>query len=97
MNTPSFWSETVSLPSYKKLDRDLHVDLVVVGGGITGITTAYLATKAGYSVALLERRRIGASQERGRAENPDRAVIASRDGGDLEMDRGETPWVNGRM
>ena len=59
MNTPSFWSETVSLPSFTKLDRDLQVDLVVVGGGITGITTAYLATKAGHSVALLERRRIG--------------------------------------
>jgi glycine/D-amino acid oxidase-like deaminating enzyme len=59
MNTPSFWAETASLPSFEKLDHNLNVDLVVVGGGITGITTAYLAMKAGHSVALLERRKFG--------------------------------------
>ena len=33
------------------------MDVVVVGGGITGLTAAYLLTAAGKSVAVLERRR----------------------------------------
>ncbi len=37
-----------------------HVDVVVVGGGITGLTTALLAQRSGASVAVVERNRIGA-------------------------------------
>lgn len=36
-----------------------EVDVAVVGGGITGLTTALLLARAGRSVALLEARRIG--------------------------------------
>jgi glycine/D-amino acid oxidase-like deaminating enzyme len=39
------------------LRRDLAVDVAVIGGGITGVTAAYLLTKAGATVALLERGR----------------------------------------
>jgi glycine/D-amino acid oxidase-like deaminating enzyme/nitrite reductase/ring-hydroxylating ferredoxin subunit len=42
---------------FAKLDRDLDVDVLVVGGGITGLTTAYLLAASGKSVALLERDR----------------------------------------
>jgi glycine/D-amino acid oxidase-like deaminating enzyme/nitrite reductase/ring-hydroxylating ferredoxin subunit len=45
------------MPLFPKLDRDLTVDVVVVGGGITGLTTAYLVAAAGQSVALIERDR----------------------------------------
>src|SRR5690349_17797262 len=48
------------LPSFPALERDLEVDVVVVGGGLTGITTAYLLRQEGVSVALLERDRIAA-------------------------------------
>ena len=41
------------------LDRKMTADVVVVGGGITGVTAAYLLKKAGCSVVLLERRRFG--------------------------------------
>jgi glycine/D-amino acid oxidase-like deaminating enzyme len=37
-----------------------HVDVVVVGGGITGVTTALLLGRAGKSVLLLEARHLGA-------------------------------------
>ncbi len=47
----------MTLPRFRSLDRDLHVDVAIVGGGITGITAAYLLTKAGKSVALIERHR----------------------------------------
>jgi glycine/D-amino acid oxidase-like deaminating enzyme/nitrite reductase/ring-hydroxylating ferredoxin subunit len=37
------------------LDTTLTADVVVIGGGLVGITTAYLLTNAGVNVALLER------------------------------------------
>lgn len=40
---------------YSPLDKDLHVDATVIGGGITGATTAYLLKKAGLKVAVLEK------------------------------------------
>jgi glycine/D-amino acid oxidase-like deaminating enzyme/nitrite reductase/ring-hydroxylating ferredoxin subunit len=54
MNTP-YWSDTASLPHFPRLKTDLHVDVVIIGGGITGITAAYLLKKAGATFALLER------------------------------------------
>lgn len=57
MSKKSHWISSAKLPAFPKLDRDLKVDVVVVGGGITGITTAYLLKKAGRKVALLERDR----------------------------------------
>jgi len=56
--TNPYWIDTQSLPRFPALDRDLTVDVVVVGGGITGITAAYLLTQAGRSVALIDRRQL---------------------------------------
>ena len=36
------------------MDQDIHVDAVIVGGGITGITSAYLLANKGLKVAILE-------------------------------------------
>src|SRR2546421_2611860 len=56
-DTTPYWSDSASLSTFPKVQRDQAVDVVVVGGGITGLTAAYLLTKAGKSVALLERER----------------------------------------
>lgn len=58
MNTESYWRETQSFADFPKLERDLEVDVVVVGAGLTGITAAYLLGKEGVRVALIERDRI---------------------------------------
>ena len=50
-----YWMDSASLPSFPKLERDEQVDVVVVGAGITGLTAAYLLTKAGRTVAVLDR------------------------------------------
>ncbi len=41
------------------LDGDTEADVVVVGGGITGISTAYHCTKAGFKTILIEKDVIG--------------------------------------
>ena len=58
MDTTSHWISSGSLPRYPRLGKDLSVDVVIVGGGITGITAAHLCQKAGLSFALLERDRL---------------------------------------
>src|SRR5689334_12553345 len=55
--TQPYWSDTAPFPHYPKLQRDEAVDVVVVGGGITGLTAAYLLMQEGRSVAVLERER----------------------------------------
>ena len=55
--TQPYWLDSAPLPRFPKLDRDEQVDVVIVGGGITGLTAAYLLTLDGRRVALLERER----------------------------------------
>jgi glycine/D-amino acid oxidase-like deaminating enzyme/nitrite reductase/ring-hydroxylating ferredoxin subunit len=58
-HTGSCWTESASHASYPLLDRDLDVDVVVIGAGITGLTSAYLLKRAGRRVAVVERGRVG--------------------------------------
>ena len=50
-----FGSENNLKERFAPLSSDLDVDVCVIGGGITGITTAYLLAKSGLSVCILER------------------------------------------
>jgi glycine/D-amino acid oxidase-like deaminating enzyme/nitrite reductase/ring-hydroxylating ferredoxin subunit len=45
-------------PSFAALESDRRVDVAIVGGGITGITAAYLLKEAGLTVALIEADRL---------------------------------------
>ncbi|MBW3593500.1 MAG: FAD-binding oxidoreductase, partial [Actinobacteria bacterium] len=54
----SYWVRTAPTPGYAPLEDDLSVDVAVIGGGIVGITTAYLLKREGLRVAVLERREV---------------------------------------
>ncbi|WP_066069465.1 FAD-dependent oxidoreductase [Neobacillus soli] len=49
----TYWRE-IELPTFQKLNQDISVDVAIVGAGITGITAAYLLSKEGKKVALIE-------------------------------------------
>ena len=53
--TKPYWMDSASTAGLSRLERDEQVDVVVVGAGITGLTAAYLLTKAGRTVAVLDR------------------------------------------
>lgn len=50
----SVWAATAEMPSYSPLQGDIDAEICVVGGGIAGLTTAYLLAQAGKSVVVLE-------------------------------------------
>jgi glycine/D-amino acid oxidase-like deaminating enzyme/nitrite reductase/ring-hydroxylating ferredoxin subunit len=57
LDTTSYWMDSGSLPRFPALDRNVEVDVAVIGGGITGITAAYQLKQSGKTVALIDRRR----------------------------------------
>ncbi|MDD3858347.1 MAG: FAD-binding oxidoreductase, partial [Methanoculleus sp.] len=54
----SYWMATSPETGFPPLDGDGRVDVTVIGGGIAGITTAFLLKKAGLTVALIDAYRI---------------------------------------
>jgi glycine/D-amino acid oxidase-like deaminating enzyme len=54
----SSWQD-VKGKAYPKLEKDLEADVVIIGGGITGVFSAYLLARTGKKVVLLEAESIG--------------------------------------
>ncbi|MDB6167408.1 MAG: puuB 1 [Verrucomicrobia bacterium] len=60
LDTSPYWFDTSVIPHFPAPHKDHKVDVIVVGGGITGVTAAFLLKRAGKTVALVERDRCGA-------------------------------------
>lgn len=60
MDTTSLW-KTISTRSfnYPSLDKNIEVDVAIIGGGITGITAAAHLVRAGKKVVVIEADKIG--------------------------------------
>ncbi|MEV7397357.1 FAD-dependent oxidoreductase [Aeromicrobium sp. NPDC092404] len=56
----SLWLDRTDLPASDPLPVDEHLDDIVVGAGLTGLTTALLLARAGRRVAVIEARHVGA-------------------------------------
>jgi glycine/D-amino acid oxidase-like deaminating enzyme/nitrite reductase/ring-hydroxylating ferredoxin subunit len=57
--TQSLWLEGMPTHGYPQLDGDRTVDVAVLGGGVTGLTTALLLALRGARVAVVEADRVG--------------------------------------
>lgn len=60
MRNVPFWIDSAPIKRFPRLERNVNVDVIVVGAGITGITTAHLLKETGLAVALIERERVAA-------------------------------------
>lgn len=57
---PSLYAHAATpLPRFPAADGDISCDVAVVGGGFTGLSTAWHLARRGYDVALLEASRVG--------------------------------------
>lgn len=57
-NPESYWMHSTPKTDYPILEEDITVDAVIVGGGMTGITSAYLLGREGLKTAIIEADRI---------------------------------------
>lgn len=65
--TESWWQQQCPSPGFAPLDRDTDTEVVVIGGGVSGCSTAWHLARAGARVRVLEARDIasGASGRNG--------------------------------
>jgi glycine/D-amino acid oxidase-like deaminating enzyme/nitrite reductase/ring-hydroxylating ferredoxin subunit len=59
MDTTSVWRATAPQSGFGFLQGDISTDILIIGGGVTGITLALLLAREGRSVVLLEAETIG--------------------------------------
>lgn len=51
----SYWNENKDTREYPKLNQNISADVAIIGGGLTGIQTAYYLTNRGLKVVVLEK------------------------------------------
>ena len=60
--TVSYWEASANLIEKNALDGSIETDICIIGGGISGLTTAYLLTKAGRKVIVIDDGVIGGGE-----------------------------------
>lgn len=58
MKNISIWSD-IKTSNYKSLDKDIDVDILIIGGGMTGVSSLYHLRNCGLKIALVEQNKIG--------------------------------------
>lgn len=54
----SFWNNNFEIEEFDALEEDIETEVCVIGGGITGISTAYYLAQSGLDVVILEKDKI---------------------------------------
>lgn len=54
----SVWMKTAEKPNFNSLDGDAQTDVLVIGGGLTGLLCAYMLQQAGVEYTLIEAKEI---------------------------------------
>lgn len=58
MKNTSIWLDNIKKREFRKLDKDIDVDVLIVGGGITGVSSAYHLSTGELSVCLVEKNKL---------------------------------------
>lgn len=53
-NTLSYWNQTSKKPEFPSLKQSIETDILIIGGGITGVTCAYCLASRGAKPVLIE-------------------------------------------
>ena len=61
-NNVSFWIDSTPFISCGKVNQDIQTEVLIVGGGIAGLTTAYKLLEAGKKIVLVEDGFIGSGE-----------------------------------
>ena len=64
MENESYWQHTITLPKYPQINKNCNYDVVIVGGGISGVSLAYRLNNSNLKVALFESDTLGILQLR---------------------------------
>ena len=54
----SLWTESVEMPEFPTLEKDIRTQVLIIGGGMAGILCSYFLQRAGVDYCLLEKGRI---------------------------------------
>ncbi len=54
----SVWTEKINIKNFPQLSKDIKTDVLIIGGGIAGILTAFLLSKNNVDYVLVEKNRI---------------------------------------
>jgi len=57
-NNLSYWLNSVKFHSFHGLNEDIETEVLIIGGGLFGITSAYLLSNEGLKTTLIEGRRL---------------------------------------
>ncbi|MBO5413541.1 MAG: FAD-dependent oxidoreductase [Clostridia bacterium] len=55
----SYWVDSTKKTNFPKLNSNLSTDVCIIGGGMTGLATAYMLKDSGLKVTLLEASEVG--------------------------------------
>lgn len=50
----SYWVESTPQTNYPKIEKDFDTDILIIGGGITGIVTSYMLSNSNLNVSIVE-------------------------------------------
>ena len=55
MENKSIWKYNIRKKALNKLDKNITTDILIIGGGISGLTTAYFLRNSKYKVTLIDK------------------------------------------